>query len=275
MDFTNFSSEALLNSIVDFLPNLGLALLILLVARLISRWGTRLVRRSLEKRERDPELIVLLEFLIQWGIQVIGIIWAIEQIAPGRFGTLLAGLGVAGVAIGFALQDVAKNFLAGILLLLTSPFDIGDTIEVSGYTGKVLVINFRSTEMRAVDGRFVIIPNADVFINPIINYSRAPVRRVSLPLGVTIDTDLDRAMQTAFDAVAGIKGYIPEPAPQLLLESFQDSVIQSTLFFWIDSKNFDYSEVQTAGAQAVNEAFKAAGLGMPYPTVEVTMLDGK
>jgi len=273
MDFTNFSSEALLKSIVDFLPNLGLALLILLIARLISRWGTKLVRGALEKRKRDPELIVLLEFLTRWGILGVGIVWAIEQIVPGRFGTLLAGLGVVGVSLGFALQDVAKNFLAGILLLLTSPFNIGDTIQVSGFTGKVLAINFRSTEMRAVDGRFVIIPNADVFVNPIVNFSRAPRRRVSLPLGITIDTDLDLATRAAFEAVSRVPGFIADPGPQLLFEAFQDSVIQSTLFYWIDSKNFDYTDAQTAGARAVNEAFKAAGIGMPYPTVEVTMLE--
>ncbi len=274
MDFTNFSSEALIQSVLGFLPDLGLALLILIAARLISRWGTKVVRVALEKRKRDPELIVLLELVTRWGIQAIGIVWAIEQIAPGRFGTLLAGLGVVGVSIGFALQDVAKNFLAGILLLLTSPFDIGDTIQVSGFTGKVLVINFRSTEMREVDGRFVIIPNADVFVNPIVNFSRAPRRRVSLPLGITIDTDLDAAMRVAFEAVSGIPGFIAEPGPQLLLEAFQDSVIQGTLYFWIDSKNFDFTDSQTAGAKAINEAFKAAGLSMPYPTVEVTMLDG-
>ncbi len=273
MDFTNFSSEALLKSIVDFLPNLGLALLILLIARLISRWGTKLVRGALEKRKRDPELIVLLEFLTRWGILGVGIVWAIEQIVPGRFGTLLAGLGVVGVSLGFALQDVAKNFLAGILLLLTSPFNIGDTIQVSGFTGKVLAINFRSTELREVDGRFVIIPNADVFVNPIVNFSRAPRRRVSLPLGITIDTDLDLATRAAFEAVSRVPGFIADPGPQLLFEAFQDSVIQSTLFYWIDSKNFDYTDAQTAGARAVNEAFKAAGIGMPYPTVEVTMLE--
>jgi small conductance mechanosensitive channel len=275
MDFTNFSTEALLQSVLDFLPNLGLALLILLVSRFISRWGTRVVRAALEKRKRDPELIVLLELFTRWGILGVGIVWAIEQLAPGRFGTLLAGLGVVGISLGFALQDIAKNFLAGILLLLTSPFNLGDTIQVSGFTGKVLAINFRSTELREVDGRFVIIPNADVFINPIVNFSRAPRRRASLPLGITIDTDLDAATQAAFQAVSGIPGFIDDPGPQLLLEAFQDSIIQGTLFYWVDSKNFDFTDAQTAGAKAVNEAFKAAGLGMPYPTVEVTMLQGE
>ena len=273
MDFTNFSTEALLQSVLGFLPDLGLALLILLVSRFISRWGTRVMRTALEKRKRDPELIVLLEFLTRWGILGIGIVWAIEQLAPGRFGTLLAGLGVVGVSIGFALQDVAKNFLAGILLLLTSPFDIGDTIQVSGFTGKVLAINFRSTEMREVDGRFVIIPNTDVFVNPIVNFSRAPRRRLSLPLGLTIETDLDAATQAAFKAVSGIPGFLDDPGPQLLLEAFQDSVIQGTLYFWIDSKQVDYADAQTAGVKAVNDAFQKAGLGMPYPTVEVTMLE--
>jgi small-conductance mechanosensitive channel len=174
MTFPALDLQALLDAIVAFLPRLGLALLVYLIARVISSWATRLLRRRLTGQKADEELIILLEMFTRWGIQGLGIVLALEQLAPGRLSALLAGLGIAGVTIGFALQDVAKNFIAGILLLLTQPFEIGDTIEVQGYAGKVLAINLRSTEMRESDGRFVIIPNSDIFISPIINFTPPP-----------------------------------------------------------------------------------------------------
>lgn len=272
MDLSQYDLQSILDSIVAFLPRLGLALLVYLIAHLISRWATRLVRRRLATQKTDEELIILLQLLTRWGIRALGIVLALEQLAPGRLSTLLAGLGIAGVTIGFALQDVAKNFIAGILLLLTRPFEIDDTIEVTGYTGKVLAINLRSTEMREVDGRYVIIPNADVFVSPIVNFTRAPRRRIKMTLGITIDTDLELATRTALEAIGHIHGIIDDPQPQLVLESFSDSVIQSSLYYWIDTAQVDYQEAQSSGAQAVNQAFRDAGITMPYPTVEVTMV---
>lgn len=273
MTLTGFDYQAMLEAIVAFLPRLGVALLVYLIARVISSWATRLLRRRLIKQKADEELIILLEMFTRWGIQGLGIVLALEQLAPGRLSTLLAGLGIAGITIGFALQDVAKNFISGILLLLTQPFEIGDTIGVQGYTGKILAINLRSTEMREADGRFVIIPNSDIFISPIVNFTRAPTRRIQLPLGITIDTDLDLATRTAFSAAEEIAGFLRDPAPKLIFESFSDSVIQSTFYFWIDTAKVDYSDAQAAAAHAIKNAFRDAGLIMPYPTVEVTMIE--
>jgi small conductance mechanosensitive channel len=274
MEFINFDLQAILETIVAFLPRLGLALLVYIITHWISTWATRLLRRRLANQKADEELIILLQMLTRWGIRALGIVLALEQLAPGRLSTLLAGLGIAGVTIGFALQDVAKNFIAGILLLLTQPFEIGDTIDVGGFTGKVLAINLRSTEMREADGRFVIIPNSDVFISPIVNFTRAPRRRVKLPLGITIDTDLNLATRTAFSSILTIEGYLEDPAPQLVFESFTDSVIQASLYYWIDTAKIDFMDAHTAGTLAINRAFIDAGIVMPYPTVEVTMANG-
>lgn len=273
MNFTDLDFQAMLDAIVAFLPRLGLALLVYLIAHWISIWATRLLRRRLTNQKADEELIILLQMLTRWGIRALGIVLALEQLAPGRLSTLLAGLGIAGVTIGFALQDVAKNFIAGVLLLLTQPFEIGDTIDVSGFTGKVLAINLRSTELREADGRYVIIPNSDVFISPIVNFTRAPIRRIQLPLGITIQSDLELTTKTALAAVQEITGVLADPAPQLVLESFSDSVIQASLYYWIDVAKVDFAFAQSSGAMRINAALKQVGVVMPYPTVEVTVRD--
>ena len=185
MNLFDFSFQDLLNQIVDFLPRLGLGIAVFVFAVWISNFVARWARRSMEKRQTDPEVIVLFRLLIRWGLRVLGLVIALEMIAPGRFGSLVAGLGVAGFTIGFALQDVAKNFLAGIILLWQQPFEIGHTISVGDYTGTVLEISLRTTEIRTLDGRHVLIPNGDVLTSPIENFTIPDRRRIEILVGIT------------------------------------------------------------------------------------------
>ena len=269
----NFSWEELLQAIVDFLPTLGLALLVVLLSYLLSRWLTRLVRQAMQRRNLDPEMTILLSMLTRWGTLIVGIVTALQVLAPGQFSSLLAGLGVAGVTIGFALQDVAKNFVAGILLLIQQPFEIGDTIEVSGFQGEVLKIALRATELREVDGRFVIIPNGDVFINPIINFSRAPRRRIQLSVGVSYDSDLDQVARLAHEAIMKIPGILTEPSPSIVFDEFGGSAIGVTVYYWIDMEATGVFDGTSEGLKLLKRAFEGNGIDMPFPTMTVLSPD--
>lgn len=275
MDLSQLTLENITTGLLAFLPRLGTAILVFIVVRVISSSAARLVRQSMEKRKRDPELIVLLEMLTRWGILVLGIVLALEQIAPGRFSSLVAGLGVAGITIGFALQDVAKNFIAGILLLIQQPFDIGDAIEVSDYGGTVLDIALRATEMRTWDGRHVIIPNADVFINPITNFSRALRRRVNIPVGVAPDSDLNHVARITLDTLEKhVQGILEDPAPQITFSNFGESTIDFTAYYWIDTGEAGVYQAQDEGVRAIKEAYEREGIEMPYPTRTILMAEG-
>jgi small conductance mechanosensitive channel len=274
MDISKFSLESLLQSVLNFLPNLGLALLIFVAARLISIWVARVLKRTLESRGRDQELIVLVQLIARWGILAIGIVWALEQVAPGRFGTLLAGLGVAGFTIGFALQDVAKNFIAGLLILLLQPFRIGDGVEIGDISGEVLEINLRSTEIRAVDGRYVIIPNADVFSSSIINLTRSPRRRIAVPIGISYGSDLDQVTKVALETLDALDGVIKDPSPQVVFDNFGGSTIDFTLYVWWDTENASLLPVTNTVVAAIKKAFEREGIEMPFPTQEI-ILKGK
>jgi small-conductance mechanosensitive channel len=269
MNFTDISWEEISQAIIGFLPTLGLALLVLLVSYLLSKWLTRVVRREMRRRSQDPEITVLLEMLTRWGTLIIGFVLALQVLAPGKFSSLVAGLGVAGVTIGFALQDVAKNFVAGILLLIQQPFEIGDTIEVSGYTGEVLKIALRATELREVDGRFVIIPNGDVLVNPIINFTRAPRRRIELAVGVGYDSDLDQVARLANEAVLQIPGILTEPSPSIVFNEFGGSAIGVTIYYWIDTDESGVFDGTSEGLKLVKRAFEQNGIDMPFPTMTI------
>lgn len=254
---------------VEFLPRLLLGLLIFVLAYIISRWVTRLVRRGMKRRGYDPELIVLLVLLTRWGILIVGIIIAAEVATEGTLGSLIAGLGIAGFTIGFALQDVAKNFVAGILLLLQQPFELGDSIEVAGYSGHVRAISLRTTELRTLDGRFVLIPNADIFTSPIVNLTRANPRRIELGIGVAPDSDLDRVTRITLAAITTITGVLQDPAPSVVFSSFGESTIDFKILYWADMDAVDFNEAKDAGVKSLKVAFEREGIELPYPTMTI------
>ena len=271
MDLLDFSFQGLLNQIIDFLPRLGLGILVFLIASWSSNVVTRLVRRSMEKSETDPEVIILFRLLIRWGFRVLGLVIGLEMIAPGRFGGLIAGLGVAGFTIGFALQDVAKNFISGILLLWQQPFDIGDGIKVGDYAGTVLGITLRTTEIRTWDGRYVLIPNGDVLTSPIENFTKPSRRRVGITAGISSSSDLDQVTRIALDAVKDVPGLLEDPATRVIYQNFGDFAIEFTCYYWINTKEFDYLSAQNAGFIGIKNAFERERIEMPYPVQTVLL----
>ena len=275
MDLSQLTLENIVSGLLDFLPRLGSAVLVYLIARLISSSVARLIRRSMEMQKRDPEIIVLLEMLTRWGILALGIVLALEQLAPGRFSSLIAGLGIAGFTIGFALQDVAKNFVAGILLLIQQPFDIGDSIEVAGFGGAVLDISLRATEIRTWDGRRVFIPNGDIFVSPIVNFSRALRRRVDITIGVAPESDLDHVARITLDTIVRkVDGVLDDPAAHVAFSQFGEYNIDLKALFWIDTGEAGVLQAQDEGVRAIKEAFENQGIEMPYPTRTILMATG-
>ena len=265
MNLSELSLDGLWNSVLAFLPKLGLAIIIYLVARFISSWAARLLRKGMQRRDHDPETILLLEMLTRWSIIGLGIVLALEQVAPGKTTSLVAGLGIAGFTVGFALQDVAKNFVAGILLLLQQPFEIGDAVEVAGYSGTIMDITLRSTEIRTWDGRFVIIPNGDVYVKPIINFSKAKHRRVNISVGVAYESDLDKVTRVVLEAINDVPGLLKDPAPAVIFSTFGDSAIEFSAYYWIDTDVAGLGNAQDAGVKAIKTAFKREGIEIPYP----------
>ncbi|MGD2252632.1 MAG: mechanosensitive ion channel [Anaerolineales bacterium] len=266
---TQDALAGLKDSLLAFLPRLAAGGVIFLAALILSSWASRVVSKAMERRKRDQELIVLLRMLTRWGILSLGIVVALEQVTGGKLGGLIAGLGVAGFTLGFALQDVAKNFVAGILLLLQQPFEIGDSIEVAGYGGKVENITLRTTELLTWEGLHVLIPNGDVFVSSIVNYSHADKRRAELRIGVAPDTDLEQAARVALDAVSEIPGVLQDPKSQVVFDNFAESAIEFTLYYWADLKSVGFSEAKDAGLRAIKTAYAREEIEMPYPTVTV------
>jgi small conductance mechanosensitive channel len=246
------------------LPQFIAGLVVLLISLYLARLAGRLTLRSLRNRHSNPEISLVVERLVRWGVITLGIVLALEQ-AGQNVTTLLTGLGILGFTIGFALQDISANFVSGILLLIEQPFNIGDSIEVAGNAGVVEDVNLRATRMTAFDGRHLVVPNRDILTNPIINYSRAKRRQVELDMGVSYGSDLARVRQVILDSITTVKGVLPDPAPKLVYNQFGDTTINFTLYYWLDLEVIDFFEGTSRGVMEIKSALDENGMEISFP----------
>lgn len=244
-------------------PKLLTALVIFVLSLYFARVISNILRRVLQKRRVPTGVVQLLGQLVLWSIIVAGTITALQQFF--QVTAFLAGLGILGFTVGFALQDIMKNFASGIILLLQQPFHVGETIGVKGFDGTVLAIDLRSTEMRAADGRVVILPNAEVLANPIINYSRAHHRRIDLILNLSHTTDPSTARQILLDVIQNVPGFVNEPEPVIVFNSLTDHALELNANFWIDVTKNDPLHAKDVALLNVKSAFQEQGIEIPHP----------
>ena len=260
--------------LVDFLallPSLIAALVVFAVGLYIASIVRRLVRRGLERRTQNSQPITLLSQLSYWLVVIL--VAAISlQMVGFNLTAFLAGLGIAGITIGFALQDVSKNFIAGVLMLIQQPFDIGEFIMVDDYAGTVEAIDLRATQVRTADGKLVLIPNGEVMVSAITNFSEAGKRRVAISTGVAYETDPDAVRQTALAAITNIEGLISDPLPDVLFENFGNTTMDLTLYFWIDTSQTNVASAKDAGLKAIKSAFEQTQIDMPLPAQTVYLV---
>jgi small conductance mechanosensitive channel len=274
MDFdVTVQLETMLQQFLLFLPRLISAIVIFLGSLYAAKLIAKTVTRALARRRRpvDPEISMLLNRLARWTVIVMGTIWALNQVDFNVTG-FVAGLGIVGFTIGFALKDVAENFVAGILLLIQQPFDIGDAISVNGFSGTVTDIKVRDTTIRTWDGLLVILPNATVYTNAITNYSKVEKRRVSLTVGVGYETDLQQAHEVMLETITHLPGVIQDdPAPSVVFDQFGDSAINATLYFWFDPTQTHYFAVLDSAVKGIKVALDEAGVNIPFPIRTIYM----
>jgi small conductance mechanosensitive channel len=260
---------SLLENFDPIVTNIAIALALFIGSIILARFLRRLLDRVLTARGVDHEISILLGQLLYWSILIFGIITALQRFFD--VSAFLAGLGILGFTIGFALQEIMQNFVAGMILLVQQPFDIRNLVSISSYTGTVSAINMRTTEVKTLDGRLIIIPNAQVLSNPIENYSRADLLRVDLPIGVGYETDLDMAKATILEALPSIKGYLPDPVPSIIYHSFGESSIDMDIRFWINTEENNLFDARDEAVIVTKRALDAKGVNIPFPIRTVQM----
>ena len=256
-----------IDSLIRGIPNLLTALAIFIVSLYLARLVSNLLHRVLVARRAPAGVIQLLGELTFWSIVVAGTISALQRFFEVT--AFLTGLGIIGFTVGFALQDIMKNFASGVILLLQQPFHVGETIGVSGFDGTVTAIDLRSTEIIAADGRVVILPNANLLSNPIVNYSRANQRRVDFSLNLSHNSEPSTVRQIVLEAIQSVPGFVSEPEPVIIFNSLTDHALELNANFWVDVTKNDPLYAKDDVILKVKSAFNEQGIEIPHPVQAV------
>ncbi len=225
----------------------------------------KLISRLLERGHRvDHALSDLIARFVGYIVIIVGFVYALDSLGI-PIGLAVGGLGIAGIALAFALQDILENFIAGVLLQIQRPFRYGDQVLVNDHEGTVQTIDTRLTTLLTPAGELVKIPSATVIKSDITNYTQRGSRRTSLPIGVAYGSDLRRAQRVLLDAVAAAEGVLASPQPEVYLESFGESSIDFSVRFWHKPSIADFWLVRSNVAFEIEAALAAAEITIPFP----------
>lgn len=258
-----------MNAWLAYLPLLGVALVVVLLAWLLGGW---LSRRALVGRlaRKNPFMQDLTRTTVRWAVLLAGALIALEILdATALVGAVLGTAGVLGVALGFAFKDILENYLAGLLMSLRQPFAPRDHVVIDGNEGVIVALTSRATVLMTLDGNHLRLPNAMVFRGVTLNYTRNPSRRFEFDVGVAVDEDLVRAQSLGVETLASIDGLLAEPPPRAQIIGLGDSSVKVRYFGWVDQRSHDFGTVMGESIRRVKLALERAGLDMPEPTYRV------
>ena len=253
---------------VALVPNMVIALVILGITWVVSRVARRIVDRVTGKASIRESLKQLIHTVVSIGVWVVGLVIAATVVLPGLTpASLVAGLGVGTIAIGFAFQDFFQNFLAGILIMVRKKMRIGDVIECEGIIGKVEHISLRETHVRKLSNELTIVPNSTLFKNPVEILTDGAQRRHEIIVGVSYDTDLEQARDVIRAAMEGIDVIDQDRRIDIFAREFNASSIDFLVRWWAGSKPYDMHDSRDRVVRAIKAALDEAGIEIPFPYV--------
>ena len=253
--------------LVLLLPNILIGILILVLTYLAGRLTRRIITRVLPRVSPSVTLNNLVATLANVIVLLLGLFSVLVVLGLDKTVTsLLAGVGIIGLALGFAFQDIAANFISGIIIAIQRPFNVGDVIQTETYFGTIESINLRTLDLRQVTGELVRVPNRKVFESSVINYTVTTHRRVDVECGVTYDANLEQVREVVVGCMQGFPHLLTDRPLEVMFTGFGDSSINFTLRFWIPyRKQVDYVGAKSEAIMRIKRAFDKAGITIPFP----------
>jgi len=267
--------SGMVTSFFRFLPYLLLACVVYLAFHFTARLAGRMIVRFTERRRRHRNLGKVLGRLAQGGLMLVGLLVAMVIAIPSfQPAQLIQLLGIGGVAFGFAFRDILQNFLAGILILLTEPFRIGDQIVVAGYEGTVDDIEARATFIRTYDGRRVVIPNSTLFTESVMVNTAFEKRRLQYDVGIGYGDDIGRAGHLMLEAMGEVDSVLKDPVPEVLVVELAGSSVNLRVRWWINPPNrADVVTSMDRVLHAIKNKLSENGIDLPFPTRQILFHD--
>ena len=268
------SKEWVLGALPGFLGNLVLFLAILWAFKIAGGLVNKIVRKALNASKLNiSELLKTFACgLAQKAVMAIGLMIALSTAYGVDLGPLLAGIGVVGFVLGFALQETLSNFAAGLMILLYRPYDINDVISAGGVTGKVSAMSLVSTTLLTPDNQDLIVPNGSIWGGVITNITANATRRVDLVIGVGYDDDLDRSAEVLMEVISAHELTLSDPAPVVEVNNLGESSVDFVVRPWC--KTSDYWTVYWDLTKSIKQRLDAEGISIPYPQRDLHLVSG-
>lgn len=266
--------DLILNKVEDWgehlvlmLPNIFVALVLLIITFAVANIVQRGVSGVISRFSHSPAINNLVATLVYIALLIIGFFFVLSVLQLDKVVvSLLAGVGIIGLALGFAFQDIAANFISGIIIAVQKPFRVGDMIETNDYFGVIERITLRTIDIRQVTGELVKLPNKMVFENPVTNYSYYHMRRIDLDVGVSYAEDLERVAKVVVDCLQDVKNRVKERPIEVMYDEFGDSSINFKARFWVSySRQVDYVGAKSDAIIKIKKAFDQNDILIPFP----------
>jgi small conductance mechanosensitive channel len=259
--------EQLIDLLIQFGPKLLTAILIIIAGSVVGGWVERWLLRALRRFELEPPLNQLISRVVRGLVLLLFVVMALQNLGVQLL-PLVAGLGVAGAGIALAMQGVLSNIVAGLSIILTKPFRVGQYIQVAGVEGQVEHVSLFSTILLHPDRSKVVIPNRKIVGEILHNYGH--IRQVSVQVGVAYDTDMAAALQVITDVVQSNPRVLKDVAPLIGVTRLADSAVYINIQPWVSVA--DYGAVSAEIARATLEALRAHHISVPVPQREVRLV---
>lgn len=247
-------------------PNIFLAMVTLVVFWILSGWVYKLTSKSLKGSHLNTNLKHLLASITKITFFCLGIVVAlgILDLQKTVF-SLLAGVGVLGLALGFAFKDLAANFVSGIMLAINSPFKNGDVVKIKGIQGTIIDIRLRDTLMRNFNGQDVFIPNKEFLSNEFKNYSSFGKRKIRIEVGIGYQDNQDQGVETVLKALQNNDDALNDPSPAAFISSLGGSSVNIEGHAWIEYPGQSYLSVKNDLISQTKTALEEGGFDIPFP----------
>ncbi|MFT4547163.1 MAG: small conductance mechanosensitive channel [Verrucomicrobiales bacterium] len=251
---------------MDYAPKLALAIVVFFVGLRIIAVVNRAISKVIDTRDLDPTLKPFFKSISSILLKALLFITVLGMLGV-QMTSFIALLGAGGIAIGMALSGTLQNVAGGVVLLTLRPFRVGDFVETQGYSGTVKSIGIFHTTLTTGDNKTVILPNAPVSNDPLVNFTTQDRRRVELTIGIGYDDDIDKARDIMRKLIEADERVLKDPQPVIAVSALADSSVNFVVRAWTATS--DYWEVNWHLHEAIKKAFDAEGVSIPFPQTDV------
>ncbi|PWH85110.1 mechanosensitive ion channel family protein [Brumimicrobium oceani] len=264
------------NRFIHSLPGVGLGLLIIILGVLIATVIGNFATKRISKRTQDPLMSKFLGKAIKITFVLIATMIGLQAAGLGYIASgILTAAGASALVLGFAFRDIGENFIAGVILAFSRPYDVDDTVQIGENFGKIKSLEFRYTKIKTFDGKDVYIPNSDVLTKPVTNFTEDGFYRWDFIVGIAYENNINEAKNVILKALRAEPNVMEDEEHENFVteDELATSTVNLKVYFWVDTKDFRKSAIITKGnvVRNVKEALENAGFYMPADIQEVKL----